>query len=68
VGVWGMQRRWPKGGFVLRPPWRPVVAVEFGPPLHPEGDPNSPDDVQALTNRIMQALGERVHAARTRAR
>ncbi len=68
VGVWGTQLRWPKSGFLFRPPWRPVVAIEYGPPLHPDGDPASRDDVVALTGRIMHALGERVQTARTRAR
>jgi 1-acyl-sn-glycerol-3-phosphate acyltransferase len=67
VGVWGTQRRWPKEGFLLRPPIRPVVAVAFGPPVRPEGDPASRDVVGALTGRIMQALDEQVHVARSRA-
>jgi 1-acyl-sn-glycerol-3-phosphate acyltransferase len=67
VGIWGIQRRWPKEGLHYRRPWRPTVAVVFGPALHPEGDHRSRADVRALTDRIAATLAEQVDAARTRA-
>ena len=65
VGIWGIQRRWPKDGLHYRRPWRPTVAVAFGPPVRSEGDHRSRADVRDLTDRIAAALAERVDAART---
>jgi 1-acyl-sn-glycerol-3-phosphate acyltransferase len=67
VGLWGTQRRWPKEGFRFGPPLRPSVAVVFGSPVPPDGDPRSRADVTAMTDRIMEALGRQVGAARSRA-
>jgi 1-acyl-sn-glycerol-3-phosphate acyltransferase len=65
VGIWGIQRRWPKPGLTFALPVRPAVAVAFGPPLHPEGDAHNRADVRALTDRIMAALQTQVDVART---
>ncbi len=64
VGIWGTQRRWPKEGLRFTSPARPTVGVAFGPPIHPKGNPKYRPDVQALTDRIMGDIGERVAKAR----
>jgi 1-acyl-sn-glycerol-3-phosphate acyltransferase len=64
VGVWGTQRRWPKEGFRLGPPVRPVAVAAFGPAVAPRGDPTSRSDVRALTDRVMEALALQVDEAR----
>ena len=64
VGIWGTQRRWPRGGFTLAFPIRPGLAVVFGQPIEVEGDARSRQDVRRLTDRIMSELAE----LRTRAR
>ena len=56
VGVWGTQARWPRSGLHVRRPWRPIVAISYGEPIRPKGDPDSPADVQAFTNVVMKAL------------
>jgi 1-acyl-sn-glycerol-3-phosphate acyltransferase len=66
VGVWGTQHRWPKSGLTLSPPARPTVAVVYGEPIHPEGDPKRRPDVQALTDRIMGHIALLVAQARQR--
>jgi 1-acyl-sn-glycerol-3-phosphate acyltransferase len=58
VGIWGTQARWPRSGLHFRRPWRPVVAISYGEPIRPKGDPGSTADVQAFTNVIMEALAE----------
>jgi len=64
VGIWGTRARWPRDGLKLRRPFRPRVVVSFGPPVKPEGDLENPGDVQALTDRIMEAIAEQVEVAR----
>ena len=64
VGIWGTHRRYPKEGFRLGPPWRPTLALVFGPPVAPDGDPASPDDVQRLTETVMARVAERAAEAR----
>jgi 1-acyl-sn-glycerol-3-phosphate acyltransferase len=64
VGVWGTQHRWPKSGLHVRRPWRPVFAVSYGEPIHPEGDPRAPDDVQLFAEQIMTAIGKQAAQAR----
>lgn len=64
VGIWGTQHRWPRSGLHLRRPWRPSLAVVFGPPIPPEGDPADGSDVAAFVERVMRALVEQVEAAR----
>ena len=56
VGIWGAQRRYPKDGIHFGAPVRPPLGVAFGPPIHPEGDPKHRPDVQALTDRLGEAL------------
>jgi len=64
VGVWGTQVRWPRGGLTFRRPLRPRVALTFGPPIEPKGDPGSLDEVQAFTDLVMAGIAEQVAAAR----
>lgn len=65
AGIWGSQRRWPRPGLHLRRPWRPRLAIVFGPPLGPEGDPRSEADLTAFVERVMAAIADQVEAART---
>jgi 1-acyl-sn-glycerol-3-phosphate acyltransferase len=64
VGIWGTQHRWPRSGFHLRRPWRPTVAVTFGEPIEPEGDPGSPRDLARFVARVMAGIAEQVDRAR----
>jgi 1-acyl-sn-glycerol-3-phosphate acyltransferase len=64
VGIWGTRARWPRDGLQLRRPLRPKVVVAFGPPVKPEGDLENPGDIQALTDRTMEAIAELVQIAR----
>jgi len=64
TGIWGTQRRWPRPGLHLRRPWRPGLAVVFGPPLPPEGDPGAEADLDAFVDRVMAAIADQVEAAR----
>jgi 1-acyl-sn-glycerol-3-phosphate acyltransferase len=58
VGIWGTQVRWPRTGLRFRRPLRPTVALAFGPPLEPHGDPSSADDIQAFTALVMTRIDE----------
>ena len=64
VGIWGTQARWPKPGLHLRRPWRPVVAISYGEPITPKGDPESTDDLQAVTDVMIDALTVQTERAR----
>ena len=64
VGIWGTQARWPKPGLHLRRPWRPLVAISYGEPITPKGDPESTDDVQAFTDVMIDALTVQTERAR----
>ena len=64
VGIWGTQVRWPRSGLTFRRPLRPTVALTFGPPVEPHGDPSSPDDTQDFTALIMTRIVEQTAAAR----
>ena len=64
VGIWGTQARWPKPGLHLRRPWRPVVAISYGKPITPKGDPESTDDLQAFTDVMIDALTVQTERAR----
>jgi len=64
VSIWGTQIRWPRTGLRFGRPLRPTVALAFGPPVEPHGDPSSPDDVQAFTALIMTRIVEQTAAAR----
>ena len=64
MGVWGMERRWPRGGIRLHPPVRPIAAVAIGEPIPARGDPADDEDVRALTDRAMTAIAGLVDRAR----
>jgi 1-acyl-sn-glycerol-3-phosphate acyltransferase len=64
VGLWGPQRRYPKSGLHFRAPARPPLGVAFGPPIQAEGDAKHRPDVQALTDRLGEALRAQVDMAR----
>jgi 1-acyl-sn-glycerol-3-phosphate acyltransferase len=64
VGIWGTHFRYPKSGFHLRPPWRPILALSFGEPVPADGDPASSKDIQAFTKTLMRAIAEQVDEAR----
>ena len=64
VGIWGTQARWPKPGLHLRRPWRPLVAISYGEPITPKGDPESTDDLQAFTDVMIDALTVQTERAR----
>jgi 1-acyl-sn-glycerol-3-phosphate acyltransferase len=68
VALWGTNARWPRPGLTLRRPWRPTVAVCIGPPIPAEGDPESAEDVQRLTDRLMSEIARQLVAARSIAR
>ncbi len=65
VGLWGTQRRWPRGGILWSRPWRPRLAIVFGPPILPDGDPAQDVDIEDLRERMRVRLAEQVAAART---
>jgi 1-acyl-sn-glycerol-3-phosphate acyltransferase len=64
VGIWGTQLRYPKQGLHFRRPWRPTVALVFGPPVTAHGDAASSEDAQRLTDLVMARIGEQVEEAR----
>ena len=65
VGIWGTQIRWPRTGLTVRRPFRPTVALAFGPPIDPTGDPSSIDHIQASAALVMTRIAEQTVAART---
>lgn len=65
VGIWGTQDRWPKSGLHLRRPWRPAVAVVYGPPVQPAGRADLEDDVQAFTEVVIDAIRVQTERARS---
>jgi len=65
VGIWGTQDRWPLEGLHARRPWRPALAVTFGEPIEPEGDPDSREDLDHFLDRVMTAIAVQVEVART---
>lgn len=65
VGIWGTQRRWPRSGLHARRPFRPVVAVAYGEPIAPTGDPASVEDVEAFARVVGDALEAQVAIARS---
>jgi 1-acyl-sn-glycerol-3-phosphate acyltransferase len=64
VGVWGTHRRWPKSGKHLGPPWRPTLALSFGPPIDPEGDAADQDDLDRFAATVGEALERHLLDAR----
>jgi 1-acyl-sn-glycerol-3-phosphate acyltransferase len=67
VGLWGTQRRWPRRGFNWGPPWRPTLVIAFGPPILPDGDVTSEQDIDALRDRVRDRLEDQIAIARSRA-
>lgn len=65
VGIWGTQDRWPKSGLHYRRPWRRTIAVVYGEPIEPRGDPQSLEDVQVFTDLAMTGIAKQVAEART---
>ena len=64
VGIWGTQRRWPRGRILWRRPLRPRLALAFGPPLLPVGDPELQDDIDEFRDRLRLQLATQVSRAR----
>jgi len=67
VGMWGTQTRWPRGGMRWSRPWRPTLVLAFGPPILPDGDVASEDDVDMLRDRVRDRLEDQIAIARSRA-
>jgi len=67
AGIWGTQARWPRGGIRWARPWRPVLVIAFGPPILPDGDVTSEDDIDTLRDRVRDRLEDQVAIARSRA-
>jgi 1-acyl-sn-glycerol-3-phosphate acyltransferase len=65
LGIWGTQERWPRTGLRWAPPWRPTLAIAFGPPLLPDGDVSNEDDIEELKRRLRDRLADQVAIART---
>jgi 1-acyl-sn-glycerol-3-phosphate acyltransferase len=64
VGIWGTQDRWPQPGLRWRRPWRSTVALAYGEPIEPRGDPDSVEDVQVFTDLVMTGIAKQVEQAR----
>jgi 1-acyl-sn-glycerol-3-phosphate acyltransferase len=64
VGIWGTQRRWPRTGLRWGAPWRPRLALAFGPPILPDGDAENEADVAALQDRLRDRLADQLAVAR----
>jgi 1-acyl-sn-glycerol-3-phosphate acyltransferase len=67
VGIWGTQDRWPHPGLHWRRPWRPTVALAYGEPIEPQGDPASVEDVQIFVDLVMTGIAKQVELARAMA-
>ena len=64
VGIWGTQERWPKKGLHYRRPVRRRIAVVYGEPLEPHGDPESLEDIQVFTDLVMTRIAKQVAEAK----
>lgn len=64
VAIWGTQRRWPRSGLHWGRPWRPTIALVFGPQVEAVGDPSSADDVRRLADVVMDRIGLCLEEAR----
>ena len=64
VGIWGTQARWSAAGRSYRAPWRPRLALAFGPPILPSGDVTRDEDL----TRFTEALGRHIEEMAGRAR
>jgi 1-acyl-sn-glycerol-3-phosphate acyltransferase len=67
VGIWGTQTRWPRGGIRWVRPWRPTLAIAFGPPILPDGDVSSDEDIDMLRDRVRDRLEAQTAVARSAA-
>jgi 1-acyl-sn-glycerol-3-phosphate acyltransferase len=65
VGIWGTQDRWPRIGLRWGSPWRPRLALAFGPPILPDGDAASDSDIAALQDKLRDRLNDQVSVARS---
>jgi 1-acyl-sn-glycerol-3-phosphate acyltransferase len=63
VGLWGTHRRWPRRGINWGPPWRPRLAIVFGPPILPDADADEAS-IEDLRERLRVRLAEQVRLAR----
>lgn len=68
VGIWGTQWRWPRSGLRWRRPFRTTIALTFGAPVISDGDPESLQDTQRLTELVMERIADNVDLARAKAR
>jgi 1-acyl-sn-glycerol-3-phosphate acyltransferase len=64
VGMWGTQRRWPRSGLRLGPPWRPTLAIAFGPPLLASDEDVDDAAIDDVTARLRERLTAQVARAR----
>jgi 1-acyl-sn-glycerol-3-phosphate acyltransferase len=64
AGIWGTQHRWPNRGLTFRRPLRPKVAVVYGEPILPSGDPRDANDTRLFSFAISEAIERQVAAAR----
>jgi 1-acyl-sn-glycerol-3-phosphate acyltransferase len=64
VGIWGTQHRWPQAGLSWKRPWRPRLAIVFGPPILPFGTGEDTQDIEAFRQRLGVHLEEQVERAR----
>jgi 1-acyl-sn-glycerol-3-phosphate acyltransferase len=64
VGVWGTQTRWPRSGLRFGRPWRPRLALAFGHPILPSGEPTWEADTDPFVRRVESALARQVDRAR----
>jgi 1-acyl-sn-glycerol-3-phosphate acyltransferase len=64
AGVWGFQVRWPRGGIRWRLPIRPIGITVVGSPIPSRGDPDSQEDVTALTEGVMSSVARLLERAR----
>lgn len=64
AGIWGTQHRWPNRGLTFGRPLRPKVAVVFGEPILPSGDPRDANDTRLFSSAISEAIERQVAAAR----
>jgi 1-acyl-sn-glycerol-3-phosphate acyltransferase len=63
VGMWGTQRRWPRSGLRYGRPFRPRLAIVFGPPMLPTGDVTHQDDIADLSDRLGSRIQQQVDRA-----
>lgn len=63
AGIWGTQVRWSRSGRHYGKPWRPRLGFVFGGAVSPTGDPTDADDLAAFTQRVREAIEDRVTRA-----